>query len=757
MKIVIQDMENNILKEIKDMGKYELFSNSPRFMSVEYDENFKIFDKLNQDLIILKFCKNSKDFVVEFISQNYIDLINSIYANDHDFTLSYKNIVGRYFSKLFPFIKENNLLRLFIKVAETGQPFEFREVKYIDDILISIYRHKLFLFGDKLFHLSYLEEDLDLLYFAGEEFFNKSERPYILIEGNEVLKVNSKFLDYFDIEENDILGFYDFGNLDLVGIGHDDLDMILNNLLNRKSLFETFEFSFRDSKDRIRWLRAFASPSSHNYNPAVKMFFNEITEEKDHEMEAYLLRDTLDLVQTENDIAGFYMKHSKSKTHHIENYEEHLEGGFLEENILSSNVKNLEKERFLNNDIGDDLSKVRDNDKDILNKLNQFTVYSKGIFNILDLNPDDLSHSMDSNDLDEDLEISDSLNDDLSVFTVYASDGLSDDSSGSGFEGQSSDDFGVGSIGSGFEGQSSDDSDNLRRIDFKKYISDLDIEDFKSELSNFSKNYDTINTNIRIISERNREKYINFIIEGEFNENGENLDYIGFLKDNTDRILNENMLKGNLTQLDVLLSKITEVNRKLEKTQKSEEKLLNDSHVFIKDLLYLFIRIMDYSLKSGLDKKIILENFKRRINVLLLIHQYIDRDFDLLNISVKDYIEECLNYLSNDKSLNLSYKTDLDDVHINIGSLAFLGIIIYEFAYNIFAGDEISISLRKKRKNAYLTFTKENSSGNKGSFNIKLVEEILNSLDFQFSKSKDEDSYELSIPIVNEHIVSLNN
>ena len=214
------------------------------------------------------------------------------------------------------------------------------------------------------------------------------------------------------------------------------------------------------------------------------MFFNEITEEKDHEMEAYLLRDTLDLVQTENDIAGFYMKHSKSKTHHIENYEEHLEGGFLEENILSSNVKNLEKEWFLNNDIGDDLSKVRDNDKDILNKLNQFTVYSKGIFNILDLNPDDLSHSMDSNDLDEDLEISDSLNDDLSVFTVYASDGLSDDSSGSGFE-----------------GQSSDDSDNLSRIDFIKYISDLDIKDFKSELSNFSKNYDTINTNIRIISE----------------------------------------------------------------------------------------------------------------------------------------------------------------------------------------------------------------------------------------------------------------
>lgn len=715
MKIVIQDMENNIIKEIKDLDKYEIFTNSPRVKSVEYDENFKIFDKLNQDLIILKYCKNSKDFIVEYISQNYIDLINSIYAYDYDFVLDYKNIIGRYFSKLFPFIRENKLLKIFNDVVEKGKPFEFREVKYIDNILISIYRHKLFFLDGNLFHLSYFEEDLDLLYFAGEEFFNKSERPYILIEGNEILKVNERFLDYFSIEESEILGLYDFEDLDLVDIGVDDLDMILNSLLNRKSFFETFEFSIIDSKDKRRWLRAFASPSSYKYNPAVKIFFKEFTEEKEYELEADLLRDTLDLVQNENDIAGFYKKKPAQKNYYIENYEEFFDDEFLEENFLSNNVRNLEKEQLLNEDILD--NSLNDADEEFLRQLDNSTIYSKGIYNILDLSIDD-DFSLSFDDSKEDLEMEDELSQAVDIKLEV-----------------------------------SDEND----IEFTKYISDLDKESFKSELSNFSKNYDTINTNFRIITERNREKYINFIIEGQFNENGENLDYIGFLKDNTDRILNENKLKDNLTKLDALLNRITEVNQKLEKTQKSEEKLLNDSHVLIRDLFHLFIKIMDYSLNSGLDKTVILKNFKRRINVLLLIHQYIDKDFDLLNISIKDYIAESLNFLSEDENSNLNYKVDLEDIYINIGSLAFLGIVLYEFAYNIFANDEIFISLKRKNDFAYLKIQKENDSENKGSFNIGLVEDILDSLEFQLFKSENGDCYTIVFPIVNEYIVSLNN
>jgi|GEM_PF-6263477 len=771
MRIVLQDMESNIIKEISDISKYEIFTHSPKVKSVEYDENFKIFDNLNQDLIVLRYCKNSQDFIVEYISQNHIDLINSIYVDEYEFVLDYSNIIGRYFSKLFPFLRENKLLKIFNDVAINKEPYEFREVKYIDDILISIYRHKLFFLEDKLFHLSYFEEDLDLLYFAGEEFFNNSERPYILIEGNEILKVNEKFLDYFSIGESEILGLYDFANLNLIDINHDELDMILNNLLNRKSFFETFEFSIIDSKDKRRWLRAFASPSSHNYNPAVKIFFKEITDEKEYELEAYLLRDTLNLVQYENDIAGFYKKKSKQKNY-LNDSEERYDEEFLEESIMNNDIKNMEKEQVLKDDIYDDLKKGSIDSFDIFSQLDKSTVFSKGIYNILDLSSGDFNHIISFADFDGE---SDSV-------LAIGGNGLNKDSENVfSIGGDSGDVFSIGGDSDDSEDVFSiraedyeddsieredlsrindyvlEDSDNLSEIEFSKYISDSDKENFKSELNNFSKNYDTINTNFRIVTEKDREKYINFIIEGEFNENGENLDYIGFLKDNTDRILIENKLKENLTKMDLLLNEITDINQKLEKTKKSEEKLLNDSHVLIKDLFYIFINIMDYSLNSGLDKTSILENFQRRINVLLLIHRYIGKDFDLLNISLKVYINEVLDYLSKDENLKLNYTLNLEDIHINIGSLTFLGIILYEFVYNIFADDEILISLKKKNGSASLTIKKENESESKGGFNVNLVEEILDSLDFKLFKSENGDCYSISIPIVNEYIVSLNN
>ena len=40
------------------------------------------------------------------------------------------------------------LLKIFNDVVTKKETFEFREVKYIDDILISIYRHKLFFLDD---------------------------------------------------------------------------------------------------------------------------------------------------------------------------------------------------------------------------------------------------------------------------------------------------------------------------------------------------------------------------------------------------------------------------------------------------------------------------------------------------------------------------------------------------------------------------------------------------------------------------------
>lgn len=346
---------------------------------------------------------------------------------------------------------------------------------------------------------------------------------------------------------------------------------------------------------------------------------------------------------------------------------------------------------------------------DVLDHLDNSTIYSRGIYNILDLS---------LNDLDENI-----------CYDNYIK---------------------------GFDKKINGHRD-FNNIKFSQYISEADKEYFKSELKNFSKNYNRINANFKIISEKNREKYLNFIIEGQFDENGRVLDYIGFLKDNTDRILNENKLKENLIYLENLLYDLSRINERLEITQKSEERLLNDFHIFINDLLYLLLQKMDHDLELGHAKKVIFENFQRIINVLLRIYQYISDDFNLLNINIKECILDSLNYLSSNESINLNYNVDLENTYMNIGTLTFLGIVLYEFVCNIFTDGEISICLSEKNNHAYLTIQRENDSEKETTSNSGLVEEIISSLDFELSKSENGHRYDISIAIVNDHIVRLNN
>ena len=118
------------------------------------------------------------------------------------------------------------------------------------------------------------------------------------------------------------------------------------------------------------------------------------------------------------------------------------------------------------------------------------------------------------------------------------------------------------------------DSDSkLNEINLIDYIIDDDKEEFLSELKCFSKNYNLINTNFRIktkddlndnslknkdVQHENEVKYINFILEGKFNENGDLIDYNGFLKDFSDLVNKEEKTYDKIYDVEDLLDKISE-------------------------------------------------------------------------------------------------------------------------------------------------------------------------------------------------------
>ena len=489
MKIILKDMSNKTIKTIRDFNRDNYYSHSPKILSVEYNDNYKLFDKLNQDAIVLKPCKNSKDFIIEHISQNHIDFINS--NNRYDAKIDYSRIIGRYFTKVFPFVDDSKIMKLFNDVVKTKKPYEFRELMYIEDILISSYRHKIFYSNDKIFHLAYFEDDLELLSFREKEFFENSKRPYILMDGKSIIKANNQFLDYFNIKEIDILGEFDLKKIDLIDIDLDEFKSILNNLLNRNCLFEIFEFSIMIDNN-IKYLRAYACPSSYESKPVVKMFFEEISQEKKYEIESHYLQNTLDLVQNTNSLACFF-KEKEEKT--IDN----SENNHFEENIIDSKPSN-ENIEFI--DI-EDIFKKKTKSNDMISLLMNETIFSKGIINILELDSDS----------------------------------------------------------------------KLNEINLIDYIIDDDKEEFLSELKCFSKNYNLINTNFRIkvqddLKENNlknkdvpyekEEKYINFILEGKFNENGDLIDYNGFLKDFSDLVYKNKKSDDKIYDVEDLLDKISE-------------------------------------------------------------------------------------------------------------------------------------------------------------------------------------------------------
>ena len=283
----------------------------------------------------------------------------------------------------------------------------------------------------------------------------------------------------------------------------------------------------------------------------------------------------------------------------------------------------------------------------------------------------------------------------------------------------------------------------LDDIDIMEYIIDADRQNVVDDLESLSKNYNPIDVNFRIKSSRNKEKYLGLIIEGQFDENGSLKNYMGFIKDNSSRFYYEKELKDSLRDMDALLNEVLDINSDL------------------------FIKIMDSKLEKGCLKKDILQDIQLIINVLLLIHRHIgfsrENNFNLLNMSLKDYIEELLPYLYSHSYLNLKYVLDLEDFKVDIGTMAYLGIMIYEFLFNVLSYDimekkytNVSITLRREKNNGILRIRNEYGDlDNPNRKDLNIISYITGSLDFELIKEGCEEDYTITFPISNDFISSL--
>ena len=168
--------------------------------------------------------------------------------------------------------------------------------------------------------------------------------------------------------------------------------------------------------------------------------------------------------------------------------------------------------------------------------------------------------------------------------------------------------------------------------------------------------------------------------------------------------------------MDALLNEVLDINSKLIAMSNSEEQLQENSYSFIMDLLDLFIKIMDSKLEKGCLKKDILQDIQLIINVL-----------------------------------------------VDIGTMAYLGIMIYEFLFNVLSYDimekkytNVSITLRREKNNGILRIRNEYGDlDNPNRKDLNIISYITGSLDFELIKEGCEEDYTITFPISNDFISSL--
>lgn len=132
---------------------------------------------------------------------------------------------------------------------------------------------------------------------------------------------------------------------------------------------------------------------------------------------------------------------------------------------------------------------------------------------------------------------------------------------------------------------------------------------------------------------------------------------------------------------------LTEQNNLIEKSLQEKEILLKEIHHRVKNNLQLVSSLLSLQSNYIDDEKALdaVRESKNRVQSMALIHQNLYRDDDLVNIEVKEYIEQLSNYLFHSYNIHqqrIALELDIDAMKLDIDILIPLGLILNELINN---------------------------------------------------------------------------
>ncbi|MDQ3110989.1 MAG: hypothetical protein M3R17_13935 [Bacteroidota bacterium] len=172
--------------------------------------------------------------------------------------------------------------------------------------------------------------------------------------------------------------------------------------------------------------------------------------------------------------------------------------------------------------------------------------------------------------------------------------------------------------------------------------------------------------------------------------------------------------------------------RTIEISRQNEEKtvMLKEIHHRVKNNLQVISSLLNLQADGISDKRVLtlFEDCRHRVNSMALIHQKMYQSNNLVNIDIRNYIDELIRSLIDayDTNKSIHLHTDIEDHPFRIDTIVPLGLILNEIISNslkyAFEGQtegDLYISLHKKQDNFYILEVSDNGKGIPSHINIE--------------------------------------
>jgi two-component sensor histidine kinase/ligand-binding sensor domain-containing protein len=188
-------------------------------------------------------------------------------------------------------------------------------------------------------------------------------------------------------------------------------------------------------------------------------------------------------------------------------------------------------------------------------------------------------------------------------------------------------------------------------------------------------------------------------------------------------------------QKELLEQEVRERTAEISRQNEEKTLMLKEIHHRVKNNLQVISSLLNLQAEGIQDKRVLalFEDGRHRVNSMALIHEKMYQSKNLVNIDIRNYIDELVRSLIDayDSNKNIHLHTEIEDHLFRIDTIVPLGLILNEiisnamkYAFTEMEDGELRVSLRKTGPNRFMLEVGDNGKGIPATINFEDAESL---------------------------------